>query len=619
MKQCLTRLRQYMERSLRRQLVCYLVVGILMPLTLVTIALFLTARAEMTNQAVTNMNQRSQAIAAQVDEMVYNIRSTSDSLSYDEEIAAVLEKDYRDRPMEKLRDIRGLNSYFDNIDPMRKSVRLSGMYTKNKEVVNFMNPLWGTKSIEEKMLKLGATNREQLSMFHWYSLRENFFDDTKSGEIRRDQVVVGVRRILHNFTGNWMYTQFFVIPELQISSLYQESAAEMKGSIYIVDQEGNLISSSDENTVRTGAVPGDLILLAENAKKKSSKVTYRDELFLMDMETIKNADWRVITLVPITAATATIDRLFKEILLVMGLSIFLCGILITWISNRFLQPVEVLDASMKEVYDGNLEAYVKPDGYNGEIKSMITYYNAMLVQINRFIEEKVESEKKKKELELEVLMGQINPHFLYNTLENIVWKSNEVGRPDIGRIAASLGRLYRLSIGNGETLVSIQQEVEHVMAYVNIQKNRYKERMEFDLRVDYEKLWGYSMIKLTLQPVVENCFMYAMEDIDHVLKIRLTIRAKKDVITIFVTDNGSGMDGNRLEEVRKQIRLGKIKPAQEGKPKRKGTGIGLYSVKERIAIYTGYKDSLTIKSKPGLGTMVKITIPKWSSNDKNDR
>lgn len=97
-------------------------------------------------------------------------------------------------------------------------------------------------------------------------------------------------------------------------------------------------------------------------------------------------------------------------------------------------------------------------------------------------------------------MGQINPHFLYNTLENIVWKSNEVGRPDIGRIAAALGRLYRLSIGNGKTIVPIRQEVEHVMAYVNIQKNRYKERIEFDSTVDYDQLYNYAMIKLTLQP-----------------------------------------------------------------------------------------------------------------------
>ncbi|MFT4005056.1 MAG: histidine kinase [Lacrimispora sp.] len=225
-----------------------------------------------------------------------------------------------------------------------------------------------------------------------------------------------------------------------------------------------------------------------------------------------------------------------------------------------------------------------------------------------------------KELELEVLMGQINPHFLYNTLENIVWKSNEVGRPDIGRIAAALGGLYRLSIGNGETIVPVKQELEHVTAYVNIQKNRYKERVEFDMEVDYDQVWGFSMIKLTLQPVVENCFMYAMEDINHILKIRLDIRVLKDIIRFRVADNGCGMTKSQLKEVRNQIENGVMGEERLSvKQKRKGTGIGLYSVKERIAIYTGYRDSVKIFSKPGVGTIVTITVPQIISQDKNNQ
>ena len=264
-----------------------------------------------------------------------------------------------------------------------------------------------------------------------------------------------------------------------------------------------------------------------------------------------------------------------------------------------------------------MEAYVDPQNYHGEIKSMMTYYNTMLVQINRFIEERVEDEKKKKKLELEVLMGQVNPHFLYNTLENIVWKSNEVGSPDIGRLAASLGRLYRLSIGNGEVLVGVKQEVEHLMAYINIQKNRYKERMEFELNVNYEEIQGYEMIKLTLQPIVENCFMYGMEGIGRVLKIRVDIRMKEQVLVIRVADNGCGMARPHLLEVRRQIETGAVRSEEESRKKRKGAGIGMYSVKERIAIYTGYKDGLKIRSKEGVGTIVTITLPKLASEDKN--
>ena len=573
----------------------------------------------MKSQAVGNIRQRSAAIAAQVDELIYNIQGVSDKFAYDEEIDTCINRDYRGKSIEKQKDIYELNKYFLKTDPLGKSERISAVYTKKKEIFNFQDPFL-QKDIKDNMIALGAMDGQNLSMFRWYPLQENFLKKAIEGDVRKDKVVFGVRRILNPFTGTWLYTQFFAIEEEKIFRLYESSVKEMKGIMYIVDEDGGLISSSDERTVETGKVPSDIIGLAESAQMGNYQARHGDESYIMDLSRLDNADWSLITMVPVSAATAPIDRLFKEIISAMLACVIACVAIITWISRRFLQPVEVLDASMKEVYDGNLKAYVTPDAYHGEIKSMMTYYNAMLVQINHYIREQVESEKKKKELELEVLMGQINPHFLYNTLENIVWKSNEVGRPDIGRIAAALGRLYRLSIGNGETIVPVKQELEHVTAYVNIQKNRYKERVEFDMEVDYDQVWGCSMIKLTLQPVVENCFMYAMEDINHVLKIRLDIQVLKDIIRFRVADNGCGMTKSQLKEVRNQIENGVMGEERLSvKQKRKGTGIGLYSVKERIAIYTGYRDSVKIFSKPGVGTIVTITVPQIISQDKNNQ
>lgn len=622
MKRQWNRLREYMNKSLRRQLMFYLMAGVLLPLTVVTSALFYKTRLEMKSQAVGNIRQRASAIAARIDELIYNIQGVSDKFAYDEEIDYCINENYENQTFEKQKDIYELNTYFDNTDPLKKSQRISALYTKQKEVFNFLNPNQ-QKDIRSKMIELGAIDGANLSMFCWYPLQENFLVDTKAGDIRKDKVLFGVRRILNPFTGTWLYTQFFAIEEEKVFQLYEGSVEEMMGIIYITDKDGGLISSSDINTVNTGHVPQEIIKLAKETQKgdyqvnKDYQVNYEGENYIIDLHYLSNVDWNLITMVPVSAATAPIDRLFKEIIAAMLVCVIACVVIITWISRRFLQPVEVLDASMKEVYDGNLEAYVNPDSYSGEIKSMMTYYNAMLVQINHYIKDQVDSEKKKKELELEVLMGQINPHFLYNTLENIVWKSNEVGRPDIGRIAAALGRLYRLSIGNGETIVPIKQELEHVNAYVNIQKNRYKERMEFDMNVDYDQIYGYSMIKLTLQPVVENCFMYAMEDIDHLLRIRLDIKVYKDIIRFRIADNGCGMTKEQLEHVRNQIDNGAARAEKfYGKQKRKGTGIGLYSVKERIAIYTGYKDSIKVSSKAGFGTIVTITIPKIPSKDK---
>lgn len=620
MKDLWKRLRSYMDRGLRRQLVFYLVVGVLLPFTVVTAGLFLRTRVEMRNQAIGNIRQRADAIASQVDELIYNVQLVSDKFAYDEEVEECLAKIYSTKSIEKQRDIYDLNNYFLKTDPLGKSQRISAIYGNNREVYNFLDPYLQGNDIKRIMVGMGATDRKLLSIFHWYPLQDNFLSKVKTGDVRKDQVVTGMRRILHPFAGTWLYTQFFVLEESQISRLYRESAEEMKGTVFIVDGSGALISSSDQNTVESGLVPAELIRLAEKAESGKHQIRYQDGEYITDVSPLENAQWRVVTMVPVSAATEPIDRLFKAIIGAMVVCVIACSAVITWISRRFLQPVEVLDVSMKEVYDGNLEAYVEPEAYHGEMRSMMMYYNAMLVKINHYIKEQVESEKKKKELELEVLMGQINPHFLYNTLENIVWKSNEVGRPDIGRIAASLGRLYRLSIGNGETIVPIRQEVEHVMAYVNIQKNRYKERIEFDSTVDYDQLYHYAMIKLTLQPVVENSFMYGMEGIDRVLRIRLDIEERAEVIRIRVADNGCGMTKNQLKEVRRQIDTGTVRTGEElGKRRRKGTGIGLYSVKERIAIYTGYQNSLKVLSKEGFGTIVVITIPKIPVKDKNNQ
>lgn len=613
-------LRDYMDKSLRRQLVFYLMAGVILPLTVVTSVLFLKTRYEMKNQAVKNIRQQALAAASQVDDLINNVQLTSDKFAYDEELSDLINQDYTDRLTEKHSNIYMLKHYFDKTDPKGKSERLSAVYTKKGEVFNFLDPYNQGNDVKRNMVGLGATDKKKLSMFWWYPVQDNFLVKSKTGNTRSDRVVICARRILHPNAGTWLYTQFFAVEEEKFHRLYSSSIAEMNGIVYLVDKNGGLISSSDEEAVGAGAVPAGILKLAALAEKGKHQVKYEDEKYIVDLSYLKNADWGLITMVPVGMATAPIDRLYREIILAMVVCVIACVAIITWISRRFLQPVEILDASMKEVYDGNMEAYVAPDAFHGEIKSMMIYYNAMLVQINNYIREQVESEKKKKELELEVLMGQINPHFLYNTLENIVWKSNEVGRPDIGRIAASLGRLYRLSIGNGETIVPIRQEVEHVMAYVNIQKNRYKERVEFDSRVDYDQVYNYAMIKLTLQPVVENCFMYGMEGIDRVLKIRLDIREEASVIRLRVADNGCGMTKGQLREVRRQIESGRIRSEDlVDKRRRKGTGIGLYSVKERIAIYTGYKDSVKVLSKAGFGTIVVITIPKILVKDKNSQ
>lgn len=212
-------------------------------------------------------------------------------------------------------------------------------------------------------------------------------------------------------------------------------------------------------------------------------------------------------------------------------------------------------------------------------------------------------------------MSQINPHFLYNTLENIVWKSSEAGRPDIGRMAASLGRMYRLSISGGQVIVPMEHEIEHLMAYVKIQQSRYGDGAEFDLRTDMAQIHELYSLKILLQPIVENSFLYGMDGLDRLMVIRMTIREKDGWVTIKVLDNGKGMDKKRLEEVRTQIHSGRKYEKDGAEKNRRSTGIGLNSVEMRIKLYFGLDHAVSIYSKEGQGTLVVVKIPRITKED----
>ena len=185
------------------------------------------------------------------------------------------------------------------------------------------------------------------------------------------------------------------------------------------------------------------------------------------------------------------------------------------------------------------------------LKSGYPYIHVFAIE-EKTLYEQVQMERRKQELEMQVLMSQINPHFLYNTLETIVWKASEAGRPDISKMASSLGKPYRLSISGG-LFVPLRQELEHVQMYMNIQRIRYGSKIDYEVRLHGCDAASVEVLKLILQPVVENSILYGMEGLEHVLRIRVAAYHRGDKLVLTVTDNGIGMDEAALENLRHQI------------------------------------------------------------------
>ena len=211
----------------------------------------------------------------------------------------------------------------------------------------------------------------------------------------------------------------------------------------------------------------------------------------------------------------------------------------------------------------------------------------------------------RQDLEMQVLMSQINPHFLYNTLESIVWKAGEAGRPDIGKLASSLGKLYRLSISGG-LFVPLEQELEHVQMYMNIQRSRYGNKVDYEVRLHGVDPDQVEVLKLILQPIVENSLLYGMEGLDHTLRIRVAAWRRGEKLLLTVTDNGVGMDRAALARLRDQIVHGR-KPRAEANYR--STGIGLHNIGARLRLYAGSSSCIRVQSKPQFGTRVTLELP----------
>lgn len=600
--------------GLKRRML-YGILQVLIPVVVIITILFWHTRKVMKQEYMRSAQSRITDIANKIDAKIQDIYSVSDNFAANDQLNKYIEKEYSPtEPMYKKLDIvRIYSNIFGAYDMLNQRARISAMYTYKGELFNFLDPNNDTEEVIGKLQAMNIEDPDLLMKFRWYPLQDNFLLSDQPEEARDRKAVMGIRRIYSWEKGRYECVQVFALKERAVYEQYKELAESIPGDIYVITGDGSLISSSDEKAVEAGTISDKLKdeFLKQTGDLKDGWDAMGNQMIQVKSSDVN--DWKIVMVVPVKAVTKEVDVLYYRIFLVMVACVGFCAMMILYLYKSFMDPIGKLNISMKEVYGGNLNAYVDVKQKN-EVGDMIRYYNSMLERINTNIIEKLQSDRKKKELELEVLMSQINPHFLYNTLENIVWMSNDAGRPDIGRTAASLGRMYRLSISGGQVIVPMEHEIEHLMAYVKIQKNRYKDEFEFDLRTDMRQIHELFSLKIILQPVVENSFLYGMAGLKHPMTIHLTVKEKGQWVMIKVKDNGRGMDREKLKEIRDQIRFGKA-GKEEDEKNRRSSGIGLHSVESRIKLYFGVDRAVSIYSKKDAGTLTVIRIPRITGED----
>lgn len=388
------------------------------------------------------------------------------------------------------------------------------------------------------------------------------------------------------------------------------------GFFYVADRGGRPIFYPDDKPSALQMLGGTDL----SARLSSDQASYVDSSsgkpkFIV-FTTSSMTGWKIVGLVPLQEIMVEANSIRQLIIVSVLLSIVFAITLHFFITARLTRPVQVLKNKMRQAASGYLEVKVKPTGHD-EIADLGNSFNIMLEKIKMLMEQHLKEQEQIQKAELRTLQAQIHPHFLYNTLDSIVWMA-EAGKNDqVILLVQALSRFFRSSLNKGLDWISLKDELEHVRSYLIIQKMRYRDILEYEIDAPPE-LENCRILKMTLQPIVENALYHGIKNKRGQGLIRVSCRASGEhELEIVVADNGIGMNAERLERLRERLERRHVPEDNEGEGAGTGSGagtetaggFGLRNVQQRIRLYYGEAYKIRVDSADREGTTVAIRIP----------
>lgn len=377
-----------------------------------------------------------------------------------------------------------------------------------------------------------------------------------------------------------------------------------KGYIYIIDSKGNIVYHPQQQLINVG-------LKRENIDDVLDHVfgryfdNYNGERRLITIETVNHSRWRIVGIAYVDEITAIKEDIGSYARWILVFGVLFVILISALISAKISQPIKRLERSMKMVEQGRFDINIDIKG-EAEVAQLSRTFNLMVTRIRNLMDQIVLEQEAKRISELNALQAQINPHFLYNTLDSIVWMAESGKFQDVITMVTALARLFRISISKGRNVITVREEIEHARNYLIIQKIRYKNKFKFEIEVQ-EDVLHCKTLKLILQPIIENAIYHGIEYMVDEGLIRISAKIVDEKLLYEVSDNGLGMTTETLNNllVREYNSQG-------------SSGVGVKNVHERIQLYYGKEYGLQIESELEEGTNVKIWLPIVKDENPED-
>ena len=430
--------------------------------------------------------------------------------------------------------------------------------------------------------------------------------NTKSGysiwdhiNIDGNNLVVLVRGINDAFSGTRIGSILIAIDESAFSNIYNNVNIGEGTDIFIMNGNGKVVSSrNDMIKIGSNVEPGLVKKIKETPnsdKVITQKITGKN--YLVAFNYLSDYDWYMVCSIPYSYLNGESNNI-KYNTTIICLVCFVFSIIFSFIISQTVSvPIKSLNKQMDEVVKGNLDVVVR-DTNKDEIGSLSRNFNKMIKQVRALIEQVKEEQKLKHKFEIRMLQAQINPHFLFNTLNSLKWTAVMSQAESVSVGLGALSEILSNTILDTNEFISIRGELKNIDNYIIIQKLRYGSSFKVQYILD-EELMDFKILKFILQPIVENSIIHGIDEEKEQSEITITLLRKSEDIQIIIKDNGRGFDKDVVKDSFEKNK----------RSSKKISGMGVSNVRDRIKLNFGNEYELRIKSEVGIGTEVYISLP----------
>ena len=587
--------------SIHKKLIISYSLYIFFPLVIVGFLAYNISALSIKNEVTRYISELLQQVNDNIDNSIYELDRMAAILSVDNDVLKILDKP-KDRPQQ---DVYGDDSIMgekiNNLINFRTNIEGLYIFSYNGEVYQY-------KGVNNS-IRLDYT----FTSTRWYvtmkSLAVNklLLPTHSQDEVltsgQKKTVFSYVREIKDFDTDKSLGNVLIDVNTDVIKKIWDKINTQKTIEFLIVDNNKTIIYHTREDMIST-QFRSNYISKILKARNGSIITTINKKPALVTFNTSQFTNWTVISIIPENVLYRDLTNISYVIILTVTVCMLLSFLIALLISRSITNPISELRRLMKVAESGRFEINA-PVKSNDEIGALSSSFNNMIGKINSLIQTVYETKILKREAELNALQSQINPHFLYNTLQTIDIIAENEGIDIISLVCRSLSRMFRYSISRGKEFVPLSSELEHIKDYIYIQKLRFKDRFEVMYNIE-EELMNYRVVKFILQPVIENALLHGIERKKEKCLIKLTAKVVDEVFLITVEDTGAGMDENQLRAIRESLNEEIIHAEVDGMNKK---SIGMKNVNARIKLYFGECFGIAIDSTLNIGTKVTISIP----------